>query len=50
MPDDLLPRGLHTLDGVKLLTLGKSTVTAGGLLTGLLITVLALLAARFAAG
>jgi small-conductance mechanosensitive channel len=48
MPEDLLPRGLHALDGVKLLTLGKSTVTLGGLLFGLAIVAAAFLASRIA--
>ncbi|MDQ0465928.1 small-conductance mechanosensitive channel [Caulobacter ginsengisoli] len=48
MPEDLLPRGLHALDGVRLLTLGKSTVTLGGLLFGLVIVAAAFLAARIA--
>jgi small-conductance mechanosensitive channel len=47
MNTDFIPRELMSLDGFKLLTLGKSTVTLGGLLTGLLLIVLGLIAARW---
>jgi small-conductance mechanosensitive channel len=50
MPEGFIPRELHDLDGFRLLTLGKSTVTLGGLLTGLLIIALALIASRIVAG
>lgn len=45
-----LPRELHELDGINLLTLGKSTVTLGGLITGLVIIAVALIAARLVGG
>jgi small-conductance mechanosensitive channel len=50
MVEGFIPRELHDLDGFKLLTLGKSSVTLGGLLTGLLIVVLAFVASRLVSG
>lgn len=49
MAPNLLPHSLQTLDGFKLLTLGKSTVTLGGVVVGLLLIIGFLLAARIAA-
>jgi len=43
MAEPVIIPELHNLDGVKLLTLGKSTVTLGGLVTGLLIILAAVL-------
>ena len=41
-----IPPELHDLDGVKLLTLGKSTVTLGGLVAGIVIVLMSILASR----
>jgi len=50
MPEDFLPRELRSLDTFELVRLGKSSVTLGGVLTAVLIIILALIAARLAAG
>ncbi|MBI1405987.1 MAG: mechanosensitive ion channel [Caulobacter sp.] len=47
MTPDFIPRELMSLDGLKLLTLGASTVTLGGLVTGVVLIVLGILAARW---
>ena len=46
MAAPFIPPELHDLDGVKLLTLGKSTVTLGGLVTGVVIVLVAVIASR----
>jgi small-conductance mechanosensitive channel len=50
MPEDIVPKELHRLDGFELVRLGKSSVTVGGLLTAILIVVAAILAARIIGG
>lgn len=50
MPEDFLPRELRSLDTFELVRLGKSSVTLGGVLTAVVIVIVALIAARLAAG